>query len=474
MLAYGYTPNLRNTHRSASMPQGMDGRLLRIQLHDQVLVDVRQHLIAPRHRLEHAAKLLVADLEPLGETDLGRHRQRTLNAQLLARLLADLDHFPGLDLVRGNRHDVAADVDRLVRHQLARLGARCGKTHAVDDVVQPALQELQQRLAGGPGAPRRGLVVIAKLALEHAIHAAQLLLLAQLQTVARQPLAPLALDAAGGHLQLALALERLGAALEEQIRALAAGELAGWTAITRPGWLLPSPPLDATLLGGTAAVVRDRRDVGNARDLQPAGVEGTHRRLATRTGAGHAHLDVLHPMLLGGGAGLLGRHLGRKRRALARTAKATATRGGPGQRIALPIGDRDDRVVERCMHVSDRVEHVFARLLGLLRPAGRALLLWFLISHRCGCLCAFSRSKTSSLLCFRDAARPQVLPGGALSLTACLRGPLRVRALVRVRCPRTGRPLRCRRPRHVPKSMSRLIFIDTSRRRSPSTGHLAM
>src|ERR1700733_12461054 len=99
MLAYGYTPNLRNTHRSASMPQGMDGRLLRIQLHDQVLVDGRQHLIAPRHRLEHAAKFLVADFDPLGEADLGRHRQRALDAQLLARLLSDLDPLAGLDLV---------------------------------------------------------------------------------------------------------------------------------------------------------------------------------------------------------------------------------------------------------------------------------------------------------------------------------------------------------------------------------------
>src|SRR5579872_2042982 len=66
------------------------------------------------------------------------------------------------------------------------------------------------------------------------------------------------------------------------------------------------------------------------------------------------------------------------------------------------------------------------------------------------------------------------LPGGAFSFTACLRGPLRVRALVRVRCPRTGSPLRCRIPRQVPRSMRRLMFIETSRRRSPSTGHLAI
>ena len=37
--------------------------------------------------------------------------------------------------------------------------------------------------------------------------------------------------------------------------------------------------------------------------------------------------------------------------------------------------------------------------------------------------------------------------GGAFNFTACLRGPLRVRALVRVRWPRTGSPRRWRMPR---------------------------
>ena len=45
------------------------------------------------------------------------------------------------------------------------------------------------------------------------------------------------------------------------------------------------------------------------------------------------------------------------------------------------------------------------------------------------------------------AIRGYTFPGGAFSLTACLRGPLRVRALVRVRCPRIGKPRRWRNPR---------------------------
>src|SRR5512140_203714 len=41
--------------------------------------------------------------------------------------------------------------------------------------------------------------------------------------------------------------------------------------------------------------------------------------------------------------------------------------------------------------------------------------------------------------------------------TPALRGPLRVRAFVRGRWPRTGRPRRCRTPRYVPRSIRRLI-----------------
>ena len=48
-------------------------------------------------------------------------------------------------------------------------------------------------------------------------------------------------------------------------------------------------------------------------------------------------------------------------------------------------------------------------------------------------------------------------------------GPRRWRALVFVRCPRTGRLRRCRMPRYDPISMRRLMFSATSRRRSPST-----
>ena len=71
-------------------------------------------------------------------------------------------------------------------------------------------------------------------------------------------------------------------------------------------------------------------------------------------GPADAHFDVLHAVFLRGVAGLLGGDLRGERRALARAAEAAAARGRPGQRVALAVGDRDDRVVERRVHVRDR------------------------------------------------------------------------------------------------------------------------
>src|SRR6185369_11064032 len=76
-----------------------------------------------------------------------------------------------------------------------------------------------------------------------------------------------------------------------------------------------------------------------------------------------------------------------ERRGLAGAAETAATRRRPRQGVPLPIGDRDDRVVERGVNVRDRVENVLARLLRLLAAArggcarGATRSLCFLISH---------------------------------------------------------------------------------------------
>src|SRR5690606_5707594 len=109
------------------------------------------------------------------------------------------------------------------------------ETHAVDDVVQAGLEELQQVLAGVALAGRRLLVIVAELALEQAVDALDLLLLAKLQGVVGKLAAACAgagAVLAGLLLQLALGIERAGRRLQAEVGAFAARELAGGSDVT--------------------------------------------------------------------------------------------------------------------------------------------------------------------------------------------------------------------------------------------------
>lgn len=132
------------------------------------------------------------------------------------------------------------------------------------------------------------------------------------------------------------------------------------------------------------------------------------------------HVDLAHPVVLGLASGVLRGQLGRKRGRFPGTLEADVPRRCPGNDVALRVGDGHDRVVERALDVGGAVRDVL-----LLPPAG----LLALPSRRC---------------------RP-FFAGGigylAFFLPAMVRlGPLRVRALVFVRWPRTGIPRRCRNP----------------------------
>src|SRR5690242_14667610 len=126
--------------------------------------------------------------------------------------------------------------------------------------------------------------------------------------------------------------------------------------------------LDSTLLGGTAAVMRNRRDVDDVQHLVAERVQRTHRRLTARARALDAHFDGLHAVVASGATSLLGGDLGGKRGRLARTAETGAASGRPRQRVALAIGDGDDGVVEGGLHVSHGIrDNALDLLLGLDR-----------------------------------------------------------------------------------------------------------
>src|SRR5690606_28472906 len=96
---------------------------------------------------------------------------------------------------------------------------------------------------------------------------------------------------------------------------------------------------------------------GNARDLDAESVERANRRFTAGARALDAHFQRLDAVFQRHAASGFRGNLRSERGRLTRTLEARTTRGCPGQRIALAIGNRDDGVVERSVHVRDAVRH---------------------------------------------------------------------------------------------------------------------
>src|ERR1019366_6263784 len=193
---------------------------------------------------------------------------------------------------------------------------------------------------------------------------------------------------------------------------------------------------DAAPLARTAAVVGLWGDVLDTGHIEAGGLQRTDRRLAPGAGPLDEDLDLLQALLDALARRGVGCDLGGERGRLARALETGAAGGLPGDHVAPLVGQRHDRVVERRLDVRLADRNV---LLDLAATAG-----W-----------AFGR-------------RHYFLPAFFLPATCIRRGPLRVRALVLVFWPRTGRPRRWRMPRGQPVSVRRLMSCERSRRRLPS------
>src|SRR4029078_13643827 len=101
----------------------------------------------------------------------------------LAALLADFDLVAGLDRVARNVDPLAVHEDVIVAHQLAPLSSRGGQAGTQHEVVQPAFEQAEHRLASSALHGRSERVVAAELLLQQTVDAARLLLLAQAQPV---------------------------------------------------------------------------------------------------------------------------------------------------------------------------------------------------------------------------------------------------------------------------------------------------
>src|ERR1700722_11913271 len=152
----------------------------------------------------------------------------------LFRAIRDRDHVAGLHDVRRDVDDPAVDAEVTVRDELPGLFAAHRQVEAIHDVVETALERLQEDLTGLPRHALRIAEVALELRLEHAVVAPHLLLLAQLTAVLGDLLASLGvlrLLTGRGTAALARALAGgAGVAFEEELDLLAGLRRGGFAA----------------------------------------------------------------------------------------------------------------------------------------------------------------------------------------------------------------------------------------------------
>src|SRR6266550_98402 len=383
--------------------------LARIKLDDQLLLDGLVHVVASGLRGDFRGHVVFVQAEPGNDRPLLARVEGVLDAVDVLALFLDRDHIADAHGIRGDVDKTAVDGDVPVGDELPGVTPRGGEADPVDDVVEPRLQQAEQVEAGDAGHLRGPVEVEPELALEQEVDAARPLLGAQLDPIVRHlAAADLGVHAGRHRATVEGALCEALLPLEEELDALAAAVPADRAFV--------AGHLDAPPLRRAAAVVRDRRDVGDRRDLETRRLQGSDGGLAAGSRALDEDLDLLEAVFHGATRRRLRGDLGGKRRALARALEALAAGAPPGEHVALGVGQRHDGVVEGGLDVRLAHDDVL-----LLASAG-----------------------ANDLLLGHDG---YFFASAFLRTPTVLRGPRRVRAFVRVRWPRTGRPRRWRSPR---------------------------
>src|SRR5262249_45950125 len=121
--------------------------LLRVQLDDQLLLDGQIDLLARRHRNDAPCDGPPFERQPFRNAASLDFLHRVFDGGVL---LTTPDHRDDIALPHRIRRDVdlpSIDLKMSVAHELTRLWPRGGQAETIYDVVEPALEQLQQRLS---------------------------------------------------------------------------------------------------------------------------------------------------------------------------------------------------------------------------------------------------------------------------------------------------------------------------------------
>src|SRR5688500_8871197 len=229
--------------------------LPRVVLDHELLVEIERHLVAAGHVSDGPGQVDGIDGEPLRRVVRAERLLGGLERLAIAARFADLHLVARLELVRRDVRRDAVDGEVAVPDELAGLGPGRGEAHPEDDVVEAQLERAEEVLAGDAGMGGGHPEVVPELALEHAVDAADLLLLAELQAVLAHLAAANAVLTGRRRAPLERALLRIAArALQIELGAFPAAEPADRCGVTGHAFL--------TLLRPGAAWVRGSRCAG--------------------------------------------------------------------------------------------------------------------------------------------------------------------------------------------------------------------
>src|SRR5262245_11027068 len=170
---------------------GWWGRLLAVELDDELLAHGHVDVLAQRVLAHLHREPFVLGVEPR-RGRAGQHVPVPLDLDHVASLAPQADHVALADAVAGDVDPAAVDLDVAVVDELAGLRPGGGPAGPVDDVVEPALEQLEHDLARDAPLARGLLVAVAELPLVEAVGEAGLLLLLELLEVLGGVAAPAA------------------------------------------------------------------------------------------------------------------------------------------------------------------------------------------------------------------------------------------------------------------------------------------